>query len=450
MEERKHRPVSNLPFVSKLVEKIAVNQITEYIDHHNLLPVNQSSYRKFYSTETALVKVQSDILLKMDKQQVSLLIMLDLSAAFDTVDYRILFNTLETDFGLAGNVRKWLMSYLSNRQQRILINDTYSEAATLSCGVPQGSCLGPVLFIMYVGRLFKIISQHLPNGVAYADDTQLFLSFRPGNKSVQDAAVTAMENCICDIRAWMIYNNLKINDAKTEFFIIGSRNLLPKVDIPFIRVGSDEIKCADCVKNLGFVFDKHLSMDLQTLKVSKQAFRKLFMLKQIRCYLTREACESVVHAFITSQLDYCNILYYGASKKNVARLQAVQNAAARCICKIPKYAHITPVLKSLHWLPVNKRIEYKILLLVFKSLHGASPKYIQDMITYKESTGYNTRSNSNPSLSVPFTKHKSFGDRSFAHAAPKLWNSLPKELKMLDTLSGFKTKLKTHLFATAF
>ena len=141
--------------------------------------------------------------------------------------------------------------------------------------------------LIYSSTLFKIIALQLPEGVAYyyADDTQLFLSFCPGNRSLQDAAVIAVEKCIQDIRALMIHNSLKINYPKTYFFIIGYRNMLPRIKISFVRVGGDKIQCCiDWVKNLGFVYDKHLLMNLKTIKVSRQlqAFRKLYLLKQIR------------------------------------------------------------------------------------------------------------------------------------------------------------------------
>ena len=137
-------------------------------------PEYQSAYRKNHSTETALLKVQNDILLSMDRQEVTLLVLIDLSAAFDTIDHAILLETLEKDFRVTGNALKWLTSYLSDRKQTILIKDHESEVFNLQSGVPQGSCLGPVLFILYVAGLFKIIDKHIPNAHTYADDTQIY------------------------------------------------------------------------------------------------------------------------------------------------------------------------------------------------------------------------------------------------------------------------------------
>ena len=157
------------------------------------LPSGQSAYRPFHSTETALLKVQSDILLNMDDQKVTLLVMLDLSAAFDTIDHSILLETLGSGFGVGGTALKWFTSYLSQRTQQVQIKGTLSEKKQLITGVPQGSCLGPVLFTIYVANLFQIIEKHLPEAQGYADDHQVYLSFRPIPSTNQTASVTTIQ-----------------------------------------------------------------------------------------------------------------------------------------------------------------------------------------------------------------------------------------------------------------
>ena len=147
--------------------------------NNELFPELQSAYSKSHSTETALVKIVNDILLDMNRQHVSLLVLLDLSAAFDTVDHIILLRRLETSFGVTGDALKWIASYLSARSQRVMINGVLSDKFDLSFGVPKGSCLGPLLFSAYASKLFQVIKNHLPNAHAYADDTQLYLSFKP-------------------------------------------------------------------------------------------------------------------------------------------------------------------------------------------------------------------------------------------------------------------------------
>ena len=202
------------------------NQTYSHICRNNLYPPNQSSYRKNYSTETALLRVKNDILLNMNKQHVTLLVLLDLSAAFDTVDHNVLLSRLHSKFGISGTALEWFSSYLSGRSQRVMVQGHLSQNLNLDFCVPQGSCLGPLLFTIYASTLFDVIKAHLPMVHCYADDTQLYVSFRP-NKSTgqtgQFEAVTAIQPCVNDIRNWMTNDKLLLNDVKTEFLMIGTK-----------------------------------------------------------------------------------------------------------------------------------------------------------------------------------------------------------------------------------
>ena len=175
--KKNFRPVSNLQFLSKLTEKAVAQQAASQAITHGLLPVLQSAYRPLHSTETALLRVRNDILLNMNKQQVTLLVFLDLSAAFDTIDHSVLLRRLETKFGFTGTALEWFKSYLSGRFQQVVIDDATSDKFNMDFGVPQGSCLGPLLFSIYTTPLFDIVSNHLPTVHCYADDTQLYLAF---------------------------------------------------------------------------------------------------------------------------------------------------------------------------------------------------------------------------------------------------------------------------------
>ena len=440
------RPVSNLPFVSKLAERVCVEQLTQHMEQNHPLPSHQSAYRACHSTETALIKVHSDILLSMDTQKVTLLVMLDLSAAFDTIDHHILLETLEFEAGVCDTALHWFISYLNDRTQQVQVCGTTSEKMNLKSGVPQGSCLGPVLFTLYAASLFKVIRNHLPNCHGYADDHQLYVSFQPRNAADQDSAVSSLQNCIAEVRAWMLVNKLKINDSKTEFLILGSKQQLQKVNIKGVQVGDENIEPVTSVRNLGVIFDQNLAMDKHISKVCRTAFFHLHNIRGIRKYLTHDAACSIVHAFVSSQLDYCNSLLSGLPSCLVKKLQRVQNSAARVILDISRFDHITPALIKLHWLPVKFRIKFKVLLIVFKAIHGLAPIYISEMITRVNNSRYTLRSNEEVRLYVPKYKCKTFGLRSFAINGPSLWNSLPCELRSLVNIELFKKRLKTHLF----
>ena len=444
------RPVSNLPFISKVVEKAAFQQLLVHCEKNAPLPKFQSGFRKYHSTETALLKVQNDILMSMDNKEVTLLVLLDLSAAFDTIEHSILLNILQQDFGVVGTALNWFDSFLSGRKQRILVGDKTSDDFNLNCGVPQGSCMGPVLFTLYVSRLFNIISQHLPSVHGYADDTQIYLSFRPYSIHSEINAVSVIEKCIADVRSWFIANRLMINDAKTEFLIIGTRQQLEKTSIESIIIGDTLIKPLESVRNLGSWFDAHMRMNVHIGKICSKAFRGLYNIRQIRKFLTVQSTKTLVHAFVSSHLDYCNALLFGLPKYQLDRLQKVQNAAARVVFQIAKFDHITPALIDLHWLPVTFRVQFKLLLLVYKSLHNQSPPYIKDLLSPKPATNYALRSSTQSLLFVPKANCSSLGDRAFAHAAPVLWNSLPLTIRTSSSLAIFKKQLKTFLFRKAF
>ena len=198
-----------------MVERAVYDQTTDHVTQSGLYPILQSAYRLGYSTETALLKIQNDILAAMDNQRVTLLVLLDLSAAFDTIDHQVLLNRLYVTYGITGTALKWFHSYLSNRKQRILINGSYQSDFDLPQGVPQGSCLGPLLFTLYASKLFDVVESHLPNVHAYADDTQLYISFKPDGSATETDAVDALQACIRDIRTWMVQDKLRLNDAKT-------------------------------------------------------------------------------------------------------------------------------------------------------------------------------------------------------------------------------------------
>ena len=245
-----------------------------------------------------------------------------------------------------------------------------------------------------------------------------------------------------------VSNYLKINDSKTEVILIGSKQQLAKLPDISVKVGNVNIRTADNVRNLGIIFDKNLSFETQIAAVCKKASYNLYKLWQIRKYLDDDSCESLVHAFITSHIDYCNSLYFNLPDSLLKKLQLVQNSAARLVTRTPKYHHISPVLFKLHWLPVKYRINFKILLLTFKCLHGPSPSYLSNLLIPYQPTRY-LRSQSKHFLTVPRTKTR-FGSRGFYHAAPKLWNDLPYHLRSETCLAHFKNSLKTYLFTAAF
>ena len=329
--------MSNLTFLSKITEKIVAQQILQHISS-NLFPEFQSAYRSFHSTETALMRVCNDTLLHMNKQHVVLLVFRDLRAAFDTADHDFLLHRLEHSFGILDSALSWVRSYLTNRTQRIVIGNGKSSRFDLNCGVPQGFCLGPLLFSIYTSELFTIIKQHLPSVHCYADDKQMYLAFKPDDSTAQNNAIAAMVECLHEIRQWMIRDRLHVNDDKTELALIGTNAQLRKVSISTLRIGDVEVHPSiDPIRNLVVWIDNTFRMKLHVINTCKSAFFHLHNIRRIRKNFSRDSTEKLIHAFVSSRLDYCNNLLYGLPKNLISKLQRVQNTAARIVYSMPTF-----------------------------------------------------------------------------------------------------------------
>lgn len=438
-----YRPISNLPFLSKILEKVVASQLRSYLSENGLFEPFQSGFRTSHSTETALLRVTNDILRSMDSGLVNILILLDLSSAFDTVCHEILITRL-SNIGITGSALSWLISYISDRKYYITIQGHKSGIAPVSQGVPQGSVLGPLLFIIYISPLGDIIRMHGLQFHCYADDIQIYLTTSSDRLSLPDS-LTA---CIRDIKHWMSLNFLKINNNKTEILVMGTTTSVKKMDLS-IDIDGVHVKPSSTVRNLGVLFDSTLSFASHISSVVKNSFFHLRNIARLRPSLTLGDAEILTHALITSRLDYCNALFLGLPKKLIARLQYVQNSAARVLTSTRRSAHITPRLHDLHWLPVASRIHFKILLLTFKALHGLAPSYLSDLLC-PYSPARPLRSSELGLLSIPRFRLTTVGGRSFSVNAPKLWNSLPLSIRTITTLSTFKAQLKTYLFSSYY
>ena len=439
------RPITNTPFVAKILEKTVLNQLVPYLQTTNKYAKNNSAYTENMSTETLLCKIHSDIMTSFDSQSLTLMVLLDISAAFDTVNHSKIIHILQNRFNITAAPLALLSSYLKDRSQKVSINKTLSTQTSLHHSVPQGSCIGPIAYLIYTSAISDIIARYNINIMSYADDTQLYISTKPDITSINQSIIT-INKCIHEIRQFFLSHQLKINDSKTEFTILGNRHQLRKInnnDI-YITVGLNRIYPSDTVRNLGIYFDSEMSFSSNINNICKKSYFQLHKLHQIKYYVTPKILESLVHAFITSNLDYCNSLYINLPKKTINKLQKIQNSAARLITGSSKYCRITPVLQQLHWLPVSERVTFKVLTTVFKCLNNMAPRYLSDRIKVYVPTR-NLRSINQHKLIETHTTNN-YGKRSFFYAGPFLWNQLPLDMRTLTSYSSFKKKLKTHIF----
>ena len=297
----------------------------------------------------------------------------------------------------------------------------------------------------------------------YADDTQLFLSFTPSSFAV---SVRELESAFSTISAWMTSNLLALNSTKTEFLIFGLPKQLQKIENPKLVLSPDTIiSPVSSARNLGFHFDSSLTFDPHIAQLSKTCYAHIRDLRRLRPYLDFKTASTIGTTIVHSKLDYCNSLFHDLPKASIKRLQSIQNSLARAVTKTPKFCHISPVLKSLHWLKITERIQYKIISLTYNTLHFSQPAYLQKLITPQPPRS--TRSSSNLTLSRPLNQPSlKICNRAFSHAAPKLWNSLPIALRCFNNThtnlespkpeflslspTVFHSQLKTFLFLKSF
>ncbi len=272
---------------------------------------------------------------------------------------------------------EWFTSYLKGRTFSVNIGSFTSPPAPIHCGVPQGSILGPLLFSLYMLPLGSILQKHNINYHCYADDLQLYLPIKPGN----DFSLDHIFLCLNEVKTWMTKNTLQLNENKTEVLLLGpaATNNSIKTQLGFLNNNLH-----NHAKNLGVHFDPLLQFDKHVNAVVKSSFFHLRSVAKVKHFLSSkeivQILEIVIHALISSRLDYCNSLYIGLPQSTLSRLQMVQNAAARFLTGTKKRDHISPVLASLHWLPIKLRVDFKVLLFAYKALHNSAPDYIFDLI----------------------------------------------------------------------
>ena len=443
---KNYRPVSNLPTLGKLLERIGVQRLNEHLLSSEKVEVHQSAYKPGHSTETALLKVFNDIALQLDRSNVMLLAMIDLSAAFDTICHTKLARLLEEEYGITGSALSWYKSYFSNRTHFCKIGSFRSANHELTIGCPQGSVMGPIAYNLYTAPLERILKRHGVKYHKYADDLQVY-----HNCEIDQIgqAKVVLESCIADVRSWMLRWGLKINDSKTEFIIFSN----PSTRIPStepLQIANCGITASPHVKNLGSILDSNLSRSPHVSQVVKSCNFHLRQLGRIRRYLTAEACKRAVHALIISRLDYCNSLLADIPVLLLEKLQHIQNRAARLILCVSRRECInaTPLLKKLSWLPVELRIIFKMCVLVFKCLNGSAPTYLEELVHLYRRDERLRQPPANTLQSHP-SKRK-IGKSSFLVAAPSYWNELKPDIRQEKDLLRFRRRLKTILWQRHF
>ena len=433
-----YRPISVLPVISKIMERILYDQLYNYLTKFELLSDCQFGFRKFHSTATALLDCTNDWYMNLDRKMFNLVVLIDLKKAFDTVDHQILLKKLEL-YGIKGQALSFLESYLSNRNQKCQIQGSVSSEKLIKCGVPQGSILGPLFFLLYINDLPQCLDKTKPR--LFADDTNLTVS----GDSITDLE-TAVNSDLEKLRKWLIANKLSLNVAKTEFMLIGSKQMIKNIsNLQLnVKIENESIKQVYESKTLGVTIDQHLSWKTNTENICKKITSGISALRRLKEFADKQTLLSVYNAIVRPYFDYCCEVWDVFGETQSKRLQKLQNRAARIILNMSNDIDHSVALQALGWKPLKTERKKSKAKIMYKLLNKMGPKSLSNLFTYKgEVTNYKLR-NISSSLCLPQPRTNNM-KKSFVYDGAHLWNSIPKEIRESKSFSSFRKKIATHI-----
>jgi hypothetical protein len=434
-----YRPVSNFPTLVKVIEKIIANKIQFHLERSHLMDTYQSAYRKGHSCETANLVILNEVFSAMDRKEVSIVVLLDMSAAFDTVDHALLLSKL-SNLGIVGDALKWLEMYLQGRYHSTRVYGRDSSPLQLTMGVPQGSVLGPLLFSIYIRDLGEIIQRTNVRYSTYADDVTLLKSVKPTDFM---AGIQKIEECLQIIEKWTIRNFLRLNMSKTEYILLGTGAQLAKINLSGIRINGQEVSFKTVVRSLGVLFDSTLKFRHHIDYVCRLSYGNLRMLHRLRKCLSNSQFSIFAHALVLSRIDYCPTVLYGADKAELKKLQRVIKATFRATYRLKKSERISEKMKNQGWLSVEDRIIMRYLMIIHNAQKFGEPQYLSHLISVN-SNERSSRSQSRGDLVVRGSS-SSMGSRAFLVAAPTLWRMVSEEIRRKSNRNAFRSAVKKWL-----
>jgi len=433
-----YRPISILPALSKVLEKIVHKQVCNYLIENNLFCIFQSGFRTKHSTTTALLCVTEDIRLAMEKRLATLLTLFDFSKAFDCVYRPLLLEKLKKLGFSAGSVA-WFGSYLSQRRQRVMVDNLSSEWRETTRGVPQGSVLGPLLFCLYINDFFTCLTHskyHL-----YADDLQIYYHFHL--EHLQEA-VDLINQDVSAISLWAKKHGLKLNVAKTQTIIIGHYRLMSTIDlnsVPPIILDGTPLRYCEKIKNLGLMMNCTLNWSDHVVGTCNKVFSGIHSLKRFDNCFPFDVRVMLVKSLVFPHFDYCDIVINDMTVKLSEKLQRAQNYCLRYIFNIRRDEHITPFFRQLSLLKLAEKRKLKILSFLYNLLQTKTPSYLSSKFTFNSSISARDTRRGSTLLSIPLHRTTIF-NKSFTVTASRLWNSLPSGIQNLDSSARFGAAIK--------
>ena len=439
-DEGNYRPISVIAHISKMFEHEVHKQLLHYMQVNNYINLDQSAYLKFHNTQTALHRVTDDWIENICSNLYTGICSLDIKKCFDTIDHNILLKKLSY-YGIKNMALNWFQSYLTNRSQVVRCNGIQSDKEILNIGVPQGSILGPLLFVIFVND----ISQHVHIGTAslYADDTLIYCDGTDAND-----VKGRLQECIDNVSNWYKRNKIVINASKSCSMLVTSkrRNQVREPQLLDINIGDADIQNVNTVSYLGIEIDNSLTWDDQVKKVCKVLNFKISKLSRLSKSLDNKTLLKIYNSMIQPSIDYALTVWGVTTGINLNKIQRMQNYAARIITKNFDYINVRGIelVKQLEWMNVRQRFTYFQNLLMFKSIHGLVPIYLQNNVTMDNQISQIRTRRHEMNLYVPFPENE-FHKNILFHRGAKSWNDLPGCIKDCHEINRFKILLKNHI-----
>jgi hypothetical protein len=439
-EPQDYRPINILPLCEKILEIVLHNQIVKYVKENKILYEWQSGFRQNHSCESSIQIVLARWRKLAEKGKVTIAAFLDFKRAFETIDRKLLLSKLKR-YGFSEECLKLLGSFLSDRKQYVFANDKKSAEINVDIGVPQGSVLGPLLFILYINDL----PLHLRDVLIkiFADDTLISAS---GNSYIE--AANLLNSNLGKVNTWLKINKVKLNVSKSKYLIITvSKKKLTSLKNDClnhpIKIDNEKLENVNVMKYLGVYIDSHLKFDDHVSYVLRKAGRKISYLGRIGKKLSRSTKTLIYNCIVAPHFDYCASILWNATDENIKKLQVLQNKAMRIILQCKRSTHVKDMLTRMDWLNIKHKLALQVLLLVKKILNGEVPSYLSDEVRYvNDIHNYSTRNKGDIYVSAV---KSSFCNKSLFQSGFQLYNNLPTALKNIQQTKSFKKECIKYL-----
>lgn len=433
---QEYRPINTVPPYEKALEIVVKEQLVNYCDKNSIIVPNQSGFRKNHSCETVILNICDTWLKAIDNGDIVVAVFLDFRRAFETIDRCLLLKKLEK-MGICDTALKWFQSYLSHRTQKVKYNNCTSPAMVTKYGVPQGTVLGPILFILYINDMIKCVDKCQIK--MFADDTMLYIK----GKNIVNLIHT-INHELKIIFEWLCDNSLCINVNKCKYMIIASKHKLNNVDDNHIvKINDINLDRVKEMKYLGVIIDENLNLKKHANYIMNKMSKKVSFLYRIGNSLSMFTKILIYKAIIAPHIDFCSSILFNLNQNQIQQLQKIQNRAMRIILKCNRYTPIRTMLDVLNLMNINQRIVYRTLIIIYKIKNKMLPSYLFNEMKYvNDIHDYSTRNANNFFID---TFNRASTEKSVLSKGLKLYNNLPVPIKNSQNLNSFKKMLSNYV-----